>query len=516
MRTPLLWLLWTVLTLASAAAVAAAVFLGGDRTAFLPGQTTGVHHQFETACESCHGAEPLSSAKDMTKALNESCRGCHDEELKVSDDSHPRKKFRDPRMADYWAKLDARDCTTCHIEHKPELTRPGAVTLAMDYCVACHAEGEQNVREERESHAGLGFETCASAGCHNFHDNRALYEDFLVKHADEPWLHPAPVLTAAAGLRPRGAGFAKKAGEPLTLAMADAPRPALSRLAADEAEAWAASIHAETGANCAACHAPKAAKTGDEAEIAAEWTDFPDLSACGKCHRNETQTFAEGRHGMAFNKGIAKPRDLKKRFRALGMKGWEEDLPAAIVAFLEDAASAPAMTPAAARLPMKPDAPHGAGAGAAGGRGRAEIGCATCHDAHDPDRRPARVEACASCHDDGHSQAYFGSEHYAAYLRETQGLAEPGTGVGCSDCHMPAIEDASGRPFTTHNQNAYLRPNEKMIRPVCMSCHGLGFAIDALADPALVANNFQGRPAVHVESIDWAVRRVTTGEAARQ
>ena len=82
---------------------------------------------------------------------------------------------------------------------------------------------------------------------------------------------------------------------------------------------------------------------------------------------------------------------------------------------------------------------------------------------------------------------------------------------------MPKVEDpASGRVFTTHNPNAYLRPNEKMIRPVCMDCHGLGFAIDALADPALAANNFKGRPAVHVPGIDWAARRVTTGEAARQ
>ncbi|MDF2232891.1 ammonia-forming cytochrome c nitrite reductase subunit c552 [Albimonas sp. CAU 1670] len=502
MRTPLLWLLWTALTLAGAAAVAAAVFIGGDRTPLLLGETTGVHAQFETACESCHGAEPLAPTTEALKALNEGCRNCHDAELKVSDDSHPRKKFRDPRMADYWAKLDARDCTTCHIEHEPELTRPGAVTLAMDYCVACHAEGEQNVRAERESHAGLGFETCASAGCHNFHDNRALYEDFLVKHADEPWLLDHPVQARAAALRAPDARFAKPRGAPLTLAQAEAPEGVLARFPSAELEAWAASAHAETGVTCAACHAPKAR---DTEALAAEWSDAFDLKACAKCHRDEAQTWTEGRHGMAFHAGVAKPRQLDKRLKAIGLKGWEEDLPAAIRAWLADAEPARPMSVAASKLPMKPEAAHQV------------LTCAACHDPHAPDRRLARVETCASCHDDDHSRAYFASPHYALFLAEMAGEGAPGSGVGCADCHMPKIEDpASGRVFTTHDQNAYLRPNEKMIRPVCMDCHGLGFAIDALADPALVRTNFQGRPAAHVPSIDWAARRATTGEEARQ
>lgn len=48
-----------------------------------------------------------------------------------------------------------------------------------------------------------------------------------------------------------------------------------------------------------------------------------------------------------------------------------------------------------------------------------------------------------------------------------------------------------------------------MIREVCMNCHGLGFSIDALADPKLIANNFQGRPSQHIKSIQMAkVREV--------
>ena len=62
-----------------------------------------------------------------------------------------------------------------------------------------------------------------------------------------------------------------------------------------------------------------------------------------------------------------------------------------------------------------------------------------------------------------------------------------------------------------HNQNFYLRPNEKMIRPVCMQCHSLEFSIDALADIELLKSNFTGKPSRHIESIDWAKKRELGG-----
>ncbi|MNF16326.1 hypothetical protein D3C80_2193010 [compost metagenome] len=46
-----------------------------------------------------------------------------------------------------------------------------------------------------------------------------------------------------------------------------------------------------------------------------------------------------------------------------------------------------------------------------------------------------------------------------------------------------------------------------MIRTTCISCHGLGFSIDALADKTLIDNNFKGMPARHVKSIDMAVAK---------
>jgi hypothetical protein len=65
--------------------------------------------------------------------------------------------------------------------------------------------------------------------------------------------------------------------------------------------------------------------------------------------------------------------------------------------------------------------------------------------------------------------------------------------------------------FVQHNQNDTLRPSEKMIRPVCQSCHGLSFALDALADRDLVERNFAGAPAAHVPSLDMALARERRG-----
>ncbi|MGG7567207.1 cytochrome c3 family protein [Rhodovulum sp. DZ06] len=508
MRNALLWILWLTATLLGAGALGAAVFLGGDRSPLAPGETTGVHHQVELACETCHAADPwddFADSKAQLKDLNKTCRGCHDDELKVSNDSHPRKKFRDPRMADYWAKIDARDCTSCHVEHAPEITRPMGVTLAEDFCVACHSEGDQDVRVNRPSHAGLGFDTCASAGCHNFHDNRAIYEDFLVKHADEPWLKDHAVLPLRAARLEGGEPIAKIRGDALTLAQADAPAEALERTLEAQLAGWEGSAHAAGGVNCAGCHAPKGAKKGEAEKIAAEWDDAVEIKTCAKCHRSEAQTFTEGRHGMAFNKNVEGPRKLKKRLKAVGLKGMEEELPAAILAFLDDPSPEDVpMQVSRARVALAPDAPHDA------------LTCASCHDPHTADTQFARVEACASCHVDDHSRAYFDSPHYALFQAEAAGEGAPGSGVGCADCHMPRLEHPdTGQVFVTHNQNETLRPNEKMIRPTCLSCHGLGFSIDALADAALVRGNFAGKPSARIESIDWAVKRVTT-EGSRQ
>ena len=89
--------------------------------------------------------------------------------------------------------------------------------------------------------------------------------------------------------------------------------------------------------------------------------------------------------------------------------------------------------------------------------------------------------------------------------------------VSCATCHLPReVVRADDAARVQHDPSANLRPPDKMLRTVCLSCHGLGFSIDALADTDLVARCFNGRPTVHVESLSMvALRRPPEGEENR-
>ncbi len=486
-RTYLFWALWLALSLAGAVFAAKTLYISGDRTVLLPGQTTGVHHQFEVACNTCHVSDNFEDVASVRKDLNKTCVTCHKEELKVSDDSHPIKKFTNPRMAHFWDKIDARFCTSCHAEHDPDITLAGAVTLPADFCVACHSEGEQDVRVNRPSHAELTYDTCATSGCHNFHDNRALYEDFLVKHgSDGPILETTVMSVAAIGrIRPVDDPGQIEA----YLAKIAAPADARDPLVEDN---WAHSAHASADVGCAGCHAPEAETTE---QIEAAWIDAPGEAVCVECHSAQAKTFALGRHGMRRHPEIAAPRSAESALKDLGFSEPPEVLNRLLTAYLADPDTPPTMSTAEARVSLKPEA-HGE-----------NLTCTTCHAPHEQDLAHAAVDACLSCHNDDHSLAYKDSAHFRLWTEEQAGLLPPGSGVTCATCHMPQAEKGD-KIVTNHNQNDTLRPNEKMIRPTCMSCHGLGFAIDALADPLLVRNNFTGQPNRHIESIDWALNRV--------
>ena len=478
-----LWSLCVAGTLIAVAAAGIRMVAGGERELLLIGRTSDAHHQIEMACETCHAAPPFASSAAAAKALNETCRHCHEDELLAADDSHPRKLFRAPRMAVYRQPLDILQCTTCHAEHRPEITRTSGVTVATDFCAACHSLGDQDVRAARPSHAGLAFDTCASAGCHNYHDNRALYEDFLTTHADNPWVAPKPEHRLSA-LRRDANGKAAA-----TSASAVAPLAALKpSVVAD----WTGTAHATMAVSCPACHAPDVAADASAAALAAQWIAMPDTTTCIDCHDVQAATFAVGRHGMRQHPAIAEPRDSRQRLDAIGLGGL---VPDAVAKWIADPPRPTRMTVAEARLPMRAE------------RASEALDCGTCHQPHAVDVERAAVEACASCHDDAHSRSYFDSAHYALWQTEIAGEAAPGTGVSCATCHMPKAK-RRGAVATSHNQNEILRPSTKMIRPVCLDCHGLRFAIDALADTELVASNFQGRPDVHVESVAWATRRL--------
>lgn len=398
-----------------------------DKRLFITGEISHGHHQIEMACSSCH-----SDGFSGPDAMQQVCLNCHEDELAAAD-SHPRKKFLDPRNAPLLTSLDTRQCITCHTEHKPEITREMGVTLAGDFCFHCH----QEIAEDRPSHEGFGFESCASAGCHNYHDNSSLYEDFLIAHSGEPDLLKKARMPARTAMQ---AWLRENPNrQPLNFQQAD-----LDSSDQDSSDqnsiklAWAASAHAQVAVNCSGCHTD-----GQQQFSSREIVD-----QCGSCHSEQRESFSRGKHGMRLSV------ELPTEF-------------------------AGAMSPTLARQPMRADA-------------RSELSCASCHQPHETDLRFAAVEACLGCHNDEHSLAFKNSAHFKTWS------AEADSGPSCASCHLPRESHPDGkggeRVLANHNQNHNLRPNEKML-PVCLNCHGTEFALTALSDEKLIANNFSGQPA---------------------
>ena len=108
-----LFILWVILSTALATYFSKNLSRDNARL-FLPDNTTSGHYQFEERCDMCH--DPFMGVKES------SCIDCHQDELDRVDDSHPKKKFADPRNAMRLAKIDASNCITCHREHQPETT----------------------------------------------------------------------------------------------------------------------------------------------------------------------------------------------------------------------------------------------------------------------------------------------------------------------------------------------------------------------------------------------------------
>ena len=470
----MLWLTWIMASCVGCALLANVLFKGEDKSLFMPGPLSDGHHQFSGSCNVCHTDAFAGGA-----VLQDSCIECHGDVRKKPFDSHPRAKFTDPRNADLLSTIDATQCITCHTEHKSEITQTNGLTKPKDLCFHCH----QSIAEERPSHEGMGFETCATSGCHNFHDNRALYTDFLVKRIDDPALLASPFVpqkefSSVLDLLinyPRD-DYPVQA---FTIEQADAP----THININESivAQWAQSGHAQQGANCSACHTTGSTTDVESSAVASiktnevatdTWSDTPGLDACTSCHELEVKTFTQGKHGMRYS------------------------------------ANLPPMTPAEARLPMHESKLH------------EELSCNSCHGAHDYNVITAAVESCVGCHSDQHTLAYKSSLHYELWLAEVEGSAEPGSGVSCATCHMPRVsmdvDDYNSRTVVDHNQSASLAPNSKMLRPACLECHGLAFSIDALADQQLIDSNFKGSSSVSVESMSMAKELRDTHERRKQ
>ncbi len=440
-----LWLSLIVVNVLVIGGIAYSAFAPGasTKTMLLPGKTSHGHYQIEMRCDLCH--------TEGNGLREDACTSCHEEELRLAKDTHPASKFNDPTNAELLSVLDATNCVTCHREHVAEQTLPMGLTMPSDYCYHCH----QETLETRASHADFKFDSCATAGCHNYHDNRALYENFLLKHVDEN-----DFLDEMVGLTREPMSIESETS--LSVADADAPGE-WSGTAFDDLELlndWASTAHASAGVNCSGCHLES---PGAETEAVSTdhhaWNREVSVQTCGACHTGQMETFFQGHHGMRL------------------------------------AADLPPMTPGDARISMHADSSH------------RQLDCNACHSGHRFDTAYASVDACLKCHADEHSQAFLTTSHYAAWQNEISGTAPAGSGVSCATCHMPRLEDDDGNVWANHNQNDNLRPNEKMIRDVCMQCHGVGFSIDALADEQLIQNCFADAPSVHVESIDLVKAR---------
>lgn len=423
------WLIWLAVLWGTAGLCATLFYRESLRTAFVPGSTTHGHHQIEQACHVCH--TPLMGVK------TDACNQCHAEDLKKHRDTHPKSKFTDPGNADRLKNISADECITCHREHRPAITHAMGVTQPDDYCYHCH----KDIAKDRPTHIGLSFAGCSTSGCHNYHDNTAIYESFITKNIAAPALKAKPRVVARP-IRP----------EPKT---PTAPGPFPPGTDSSVIHDWQASAHARAGVACLECH-----QLGDAVK---PWIQKPSYDSCARCHEAEVTGFKAGMHGMRIAAGLSP------------------------------------MTPAQAQLPMKPSSAH------------QELSCNSCHAPHAYDTRKAATQACLQCHDDNHSRAYETSPHAKLWAAEIAGTAPAGSGVSCATCHLPRSSrfDADDNRIVTaeHNQNANLRPNEKMIRTVCLECHGLPLVLDALADRALIEHNFDGTPSVHVESIEMIIRR---------
>ena len=432
--------------------------LEGDKSYFLAGDTSHGHYQIELECESCHTG-PFADQDKMQLA----CESCHAKELDKVSDTHPKKKFLDPRNANLLEKLDARYCVSCHKEHKPEITRNYGVTLASDFCFHCH----QQIAEDRESHAGFEFNSCATSGCHNYHDNTMLYEKFLTKHLDEPDVKTEPTLPQRSGIK----SWLKK-HKLKKLPEADAPKFNDALLKFQDSDPaiwqsihskWQSSVHAKVNANCVDCHQSEENKESDSFIKADKNTDvhsyaLKNVENCASCHKKQADSFLESKHGMRLAHNLSPMSTQLSRLKT--DKSQDKTL-----------------------------------------------SCNSCHDPHSVDVKSAAVDACLGCHQDEHSKAYQQSKHFALWQQEQAGDVEIGSGVSCASCHLPRIKKGK-RVEVAHNQNQTLRPNTKMLRTVCMNCHGLEFSLASLADQNLIKNNFQGKPDKGHQSIELVKQRL--------
>lgn len=225
---------------------------------------------------------------------------------------------------------------------------------------------------------------------------------------------------------------------------------------------WQTSAHALNDINCSSCH---------EASGTPTFLAQPGVESCQTCHQQAVDTFLLGQHGIRLLEG---------------------ETP---------------LTPAMARLPMQPEALA------------VSMTCNTCHDVHAVNTVQAAVDACLSCHSDTHSLNYGNSRHAELFAADRD-LPRPGAnGVSCATCHLPRHQTGTGDSAVTlvnHNNTYTLLPRDRMVKDVCMNCHGMEYSYNSIFDDDLVEANFDAPPSLSLQTFDlvraFEDRRTDQGE----
>ncbi|HHP7231364.1 MAG TPA: cytochrome c3 family protein [Xenococcaceae cyanobacterium] len=199
---------------------------------------------------------------------------------------------------------------------------------------------------------------------------------------------------------------------------------------------WQSSVHALNEVNCSSCHL---------AENTKAFIAKPTETSCQSCHENSVTTFLLGKHGIRTLEGLSP------------------------------------LTPAMAHLPMQESALN------------KPMNCNTCHNVHTVNTYEAAVDSCLACHDDNHSRNYRNSPH-SQIVADLGVLPRPSSSsVTCATCHLPR-EIAGETVFVNHNNTYTLKPGDRMVKEVCLNCHGLEHAYNSIFDAELVEANFVRPP----------------------
>ncbi|MEL7315951.1 MAG: hypothetical protein AAFN08_13560, partial [Cyanobacteria bacterium J06559_3] len=151
------------------------------------------------------------------------------------------------------------------------------------------------------------------------------------------------------------------------------------------------------------------------------------------------------------------------------------------------------LIPAMARLPMKVEA-H-----------TLQMNCNTCHDVHSVNTVQASVDSCLTCHNDTHSLNYENSTHAEMFAADRSLPRPSATSVSCATCHLPRHEVISGQDAFTlvnHNNTYTLLPRDRMVKEVCMNCHGVEYSYNSIFDDDLVEANFDKSPSLSLDTFD--------------